>query len=131
MDYQIYISTPKDTEESSPLITTVHLTPGLICGGFLFFPSGPAGNLHVVIKRKLTQILPVNQGSNYALDDCVVPLHFNLPIYDHPVLLDICTWNDSSTYDHALTVGIFLDPFVNPTTSKKSKTLFSRLFSKG
>ena len=110
MDYCVYISTPKDRGEDRPLTTKLRLTKGRLTGGFLFFPSGPAGLLHFVARVGLHQILPVNQDENYRLDDCVVPFSLGIDLNEPPFQIDCITWNDSNNHAHALSVGFFLKP---------------------
>lgn len=91
--------------------TIARLTRGRLVGGFLYFPSGPAGLLHFIAKIGIHQILPFDVGQNYAMDDCVIPLSLSIDLPEPPFIIDLITWNDSSSYEHSLTVGLFLDPF--------------------
>jgi hypothetical protein len=128
MDYAVYISTAHSTyTEASPKVTTVKLTKGLITGGFIYFPSGPAANLHLKVRRGVHQIIPANPGENYALDDCIVPLFPNIEIEEPPFNLDILTWNDSTSHDHALTISLFIDDMAEPG---KKKSWFSKILHK-
>ena len=79
-------------------------------GGFLFFPSGPAGTLHFIARIGVHQILPFNTGENYRLDDCIIPFDLGIDLLEPPYLIDFITWNDSILYPHALTVCFFLKP---------------------
>ena len=108
MDYQVYISTPKETPEKNPLLTTIQLTKGRIFGGWVYFPYGPAGVLHLQIFRGNEQIAPVNRGNSFNLDDAVIPLSIEFDLDEPPFLLTAKTWNTSTTYDHALNLAIFL-----------------------
>ncbi len=110
MDFSSYISTPKNTAEASPKITPLALTRGRLTGGFLYFPSGPAGLLHFLARRGGHQFLPFSPGENYRLDDCVVPLSLGIDILEPPFSIDIVTWNDSNNHAHVLTVCFFLKP---------------------
>lgn len=109
MDFLKYISTDKKYSESDPLITRLKLTRGRLAGGFLFFPSGPAGELHFLARIGVHQILPFNTGQNYNLDDCVIPLSLGIDLDEPPYYVDCVTWNDSGSLPHALTVCFFLD----------------------
>jgi len=113
MDFVKYISTPKNTTKSDPLITTLKLTKGRLTGGFLFFPSGPAGVLHFYARRGVHQILPFNTDENLRLDDCVVPFTLGIDLVEPPFCVDCVTWNDSALYDHALTICFSLEPKVS------------------
>lgn len=110
MDFTQYISTPVGKTEADPLITTIKLSRGRLIGGFVFFPSGPAGKLHFLARIGIHQIIPFNTGQNLALDDCVVPLSFGIDLLEPPYEVDIVTWNESTQYAHVLTVCFSLDP---------------------
>jgi len=118
MDFSIYISTPIGTSESDPKITPLRLSKGRLTGGFLYFPSGPAGTLHFLARVGLHQILPFSPGENYRLDDCVLPFSLGIGLLEPPFVIDCVTWNDSTKYPHALTVCFFLAP-----SGKKKFTL--------
>lgn len=110
MDFLYYISTPKNTPSIPGQVLKVHLTRGRLTGGFLFFPSGPAGKLHFLARLCGHQMLPFSPGENYRLDDCVVPFSLEIDMLEPPFDLDIVTWNDSNNHAHALTVCFFLSP---------------------
>lgn len=110
MDFLTYISTPKNTEATDPKLTKLHLTKGRLVGGFLFYPSGPAGTLHFLARLGLHQILPFNEGENFRLDDCVVPFSLGIDLAEPPFVVDLVTWNDSNSHAHVLSVCFFLDP---------------------
>jgi len=119
MDYLRHITTEHSTyTEAAPKQTVMLITKGRIVGGWLFFPSGPAGTLHVVVRRGIHQVFPVDPGNSYALDDCVIPLFGGVEITQPPLQLEIITWNTSTTYNHTLTLCLFLDPFSDPRTRK-------------
>lgn len=118
MDFSLYISTPKETPESSPKISTLYVTRGRLTGGFLYFPSGPAGTLHFLARIGVHQILPFNARENFRLDDCVIPFSLGINLLEPPFYIDCVTWNDSVLYSHALTVCFFLEP-----SAKKRFTL--------
>jgi len=110
MDFLVYISTLKKTTEAGAKITPVHLTRGRLTGGFLYFPSGPAGLLHFQARIGLNQILPFTPGESFRLDDCVVPFSLGIDLLEPPFSIDCITWNDSNNHPHALTVCFFLAP---------------------
>ena len=126
MDFSAYISTPKNTTAAEPKISTINITRGRLDGGFLFFPSGPSGTLHLIAKIAGHQILPFTPGQDFRLDDCVVPLSLGIEILEPPFYIDIITWNDSTNYAHALTVCFFLSPSTKKRfLADKVKKLFS------
>lgn len=110
MDITQYISTPKNTPSSDPLRTDIKLTKGRLIGGALYFPSGPAGKLHFIALVGIAQVIPFNTGQNIALDDCVIPLSLGFDLNEEPYILTCNTWNESTLYDHALTLVLHLDP---------------------
>lgn len=114
MDFVKYILTPKNTTEADPLLTRLKLTKGRLTGGFLYFPYGPAGTLHFLARLGIHQILPFNTGENFRLDDAVMHFSLGIDLAEPMFIIDLITWNDSITYDHALTVCFFLDPWAKP-----------------
>ena len=110
MDFAKYISTPVGRDVDNPVITKIKLTRGRLSGGFLFFPSGPAGKLHFFARTGVHQILPFNTGENFQLDDCVINFSLGIDLLEPPYEIECVTWNDSTLYDHALTVCFVLDP---------------------
>ena len=111
MDFTLYISTPVGKTQAAPKTTSFPLTQGRLTGGLLFFPPGPAGTLHLIAKIGEHQIIPFNTGQNYRLDNCTIPLNIDIDLTQPPYTLDVITWNDSTSYAHALTLTLFLDPF--------------------
>lgn len=120
MDILQYISTPKNTVGTAPLITTIKLTRGRLTGGALFFPSGPAGKLHFIALLGIHQIIPFNTGQNLRLDDCVFPLCLGIDLLEPPFELICKTWNDSTLYDHVLTVNLQIEPMLDEEHDIKS-----------
>ena len=118
MDYVSYIETPANTTEADPLKTRLYLSKGRLTGGFLYFPRGPSGYLHFVAKVGTHQIIPYNIEQSYRLNGCVIPLYLNIDFFEPPYIIDCITWNDSATLAHALTVGIYLDPWQKRRTPK-------------
>jgi len=110
VDFVQYINTPKNTTEASPLLTTIKLTRGRLCGGFIYFPSGPAGTLHFLARIGIHQIIPFNTGQNLRLDDAVVNFSLGIDLLEPPYEVDCVSWNDSTLYDHVLTICFSLDP---------------------
>ena len=110
MDFVKYIDTVIGRDAADPLTTTIKLTRGRLTGGFLFFPSGPAGKLHFLARIGVHQLIPFNSGESYHMDDCMIPFHIGIDLLTPPYEIDCVTWNMSTEYDHALTVGFFLTP---------------------
>ena len=113
MDIIHYISTPKNTTEAQPLTTTLKLTRGRLSGGSIYFPSGPAGLLHFIARIGVHQIIPFNTGQSIRLDDCVIQLSLGFDLLEPPFHLTCETWNDSTLYDHALTLALSIEPVLD------------------
>ena len=120
MDILQYIMTPKNTLEADPLTTIIKLTRGRLIGGALYFPSGPAGKLHFIALIGIHQIIPFNTGQNVRLDDCVFPLSLGIDLLEPPFELICETWNDSTLYDHALTLVLNIEPMLDKEHDIKS-----------
>lgn len=119
MDFIRYINTEHSTyTQSSPKQTILPVTKGRIVGGQIYFPSGPAGKLSVIVRKASHQIFPNDVGQAYRLDDCIVNLNGGIEILIPPFQLIIETWNTSTEFDHALTVCIFLDPQAEKTDNR-------------
>ena len=129
MDIVQYISTPKNTTESDPLITTIKLTRGRLTGGSIYFPSGPAGKLHFIARMGIHQIIPFNTGQNLRLDDCVFPFSLGFDLLEPPFDLDCETWNDSTLYDHVLTLILNIEPMLDE--EHDIKTLINKFWFYG
>ena len=129
MDILQYISTPANTTEADPLVTKIKLTRGRLTGGSLYFPKGPAGTLHFLARIGVHQIIPFNTGQNIRLNDCVIPLSLGFDLLEPPYTLDCITWNDSTTYSHALTVLLHIDPMLD--AEHDIKTLINKFWFYG
>jgi len=129
MDIIQYISTPANTPESDPLLTTIKLTKGRLAGGSLYFPYGPAGTLHFLARIGIHQIIPFNTGQNYRLDDAVMPLSLGFDLTEPPFELQCVTWNDSTDNPHALSIALFIDPL--PDKDQDLKALINKFWYYG
>lgn len=115
MDYVARITTEHSLyTASAPKTTLLHLTEGTLVGGWIYFPPGPAGLLHTLLKVALHQIAPINKGEDYAMDDVLVPINLQIDVSETQNVLEIMTWNESTLYDHTLTVALYLDPAQKP-----------------
>jgi hypothetical protein len=129
MDIVQYISTPTNTTEIAPLVTTIKLTKGRLTGGIIYFPSGPAGKLHFIARMGVHQVVPFNTGQNLRLDDCVFPFSLGFDLVEPPFDLICETWNDSTLYAHVLTVVINIEPMLD--ADHDIKTLINKFWYYG
>lgn len=129
MDILQYINTPKNTLEADPLQTVIKLTKGRLTGGAIYFPSGPAGKLHFIARMGVHQVIPFNTGQNLRLNDCVFPFSLGFDLLEPPFELDCETWNDSTLYDHALTLVLNIEPMLDE--DHDIKTLINKFWFYG
>jgi hypothetical protein len=129
MDILQYITTPIGKTEADPLTTIIKLTRGRLVGGSIYFPSGPAGKLHFIARIGLHQIIPFNTGQNLRLDDCVLPLSIGIDLLEPPYEIVCETWNDSTLYDHALTLVLNIEPMID--ADHDIKTLINKFWFYG
>lgn len=126
MDYLTTITTEHSTfTRSAPKRTVLELTRGRLSGGWIYFPSGPAGLLHAIILRASHQLAPVDREQSYRLDDVIANLSIGYDLEQPPFQVTVATWNDSIIYDHTLTVSLTLDPFFG---KPPKRTFLSSLF---
>jgi hypothetical protein len=116
MNYAVEISTPMNTPQSLAVKTDLRLTEGFLRGGWIYFPPGPAGLLHVQLFREAIQIVPANRGGSLNLADVLAPIDLHLHLKYPPFLITVFTWNLSSLYDHVLTVYLNLQETMNSRT---------------
>jgi hypothetical protein len=122
VDYQVYISTPMNTPLSAPVKTPLELTRGIIRGGWIYFPSGPAGKLHCQIWRADTQIAPANRGASFNLDNVLAPLHLDQALLEPPFEVYVRTWNTSSSSAYGLSLCLFLQECISKTYTRLMST---------
>jgi len=112
VDYLVTITTEHSTyTRSAPKRTVLKMSRGRITSGWIYFPSGPAGLLNLILLRASYQIAPVDPQQAYRLDDAIATLSPNFDLHQPPYQVTALTWNDSTTYDHTLTLSLTLDPF--------------------
>ncbi len=112
MDYAVQITTAHTVyTAAAPMRTVVKLSRGRLTGGWIYFPSGPAGLLHLKLLRVTHQFAPFDPQQDYSLDDVIAPLSLGFDLDQPPFQVTIATWNDSTTYDHTLTISLTLDPY--------------------
>jgi hypothetical protein len=110
MDFSFTITTPAGTPADAKLKTVIPICRGKLTEGFLFFPSGPRGTLHISISRGAHQIVPMNADEDYALENVFVPLHMNFNMLIPPYQLEAYTWSPLANYDHICVFGLAVIP---------------------
>ena len=101
------ITVTKGTTRNSPVEQEMQLSLGTIERVFIFFPPGPMGYVKVTLVHYEHQFLPEDPEAYITGDDYVFDLPMNKEIKDHPSV-KVVAWNTATTYDHTITVGVFL-----------------------
>jgi len=104
------ITTPPNTPQSAPLVTTLQLSGGIITEGQLQFPGGVLALCHISIFYGLFQLWPSNQDGTFATNDETILWSDDYPLLQPPFVLTAETWNDDDTYPHTITVRIVISP---------------------
>lgn len=110
MIYNFNISTPANTTQISPQRTDVKLTRGVIHRIRIRFPPGSAGKLHAYISRGLNTIWPTNPEANFIGDNEIIDFMEDYEVPSRPTILEIYTWNESTTKAHAIIITIGVLP---------------------
>lgn len=110
MDFIYSITTPQNTLEAAPLVTPVKLTRGKLVSGWIYFPSDALNNLYFIARIGSHQVTPFNPSSSITLSDCIAPLTFGIELKEPPFIVDLITWNISTTADYYLSVCFALEP---------------------
>jgi hypothetical protein len=111
MVYVFSITTPKNTPEPSKGKTTIaKMERGIIKRFEIKFPPGPAGLLHVRIRRGSHQVWPTNPLGSFASDFETIAFDDEFDLTVPPYQLEIDTWNVDDTYDHTVYVRFLLKP---------------------
>jgi len=108
MIYSVTITTPKNTAETSPLITTIPVVKGVIHKLECDFPPGNQFLHRLRIRREGAFIFPSNASEYFTADGKVISFREHWPIVDEPFSLNVLTWNLDETYDHTVIVRLGL-----------------------
>ena len=108
MIYVANINTEKNTAKSSPKVTYLKLTKGLIYRCSFQFPRGPSGLVGLAVFQGLFQMWPSSVGEYFIADDETINFDDLFIFEDAPYDLAIKTYNEDETYDHVVSVRIGL-----------------------
>ena len=101
------ITVTPGTTKTSPVEKEMKLSLGIIERVIIFFPPGCLGYVKATLVHYEHQFLPEDPEAYIAGDDYVFDLPMNKEIKDHPSV-KVVAWNTAITYDHTITVGVFL-----------------------
>jgi hypothetical protein len=108
MIYVKDITTPADTELSSPMKTVLQVANGLVYKIELQFPPGSYGLLGVCIKDGSYQIWPSEDKTFFRGDDNLIAFDDLYLKSNPPFNFDIFTYNLDTLYEHEVIIRIGL-----------------------
>ncbi len=108
MIYMSAVTTPANTQSSSPLLTRLSVTKGLIYKFQFYMPSGALGYHHLQVFDGSLQLWPSTTGESFVGDDLNVFFDDLYSKQVEPYELQIRTWNLDDTYTHTVSVYIGL-----------------------
>jgi len=116
MIYRWKITTPANTTEANAEETILQLGRGIIHKLDIVFPPGAQQLHHIQISRAKHQVWPTNIGESFASDGEPITFREALIMDQEPYQLEVKTWNDDDTYDHALLIriGLLRKKFIMP-----------------
>lgn len=105
-DYTLTI--PANTPESAPEPLELPLTHGIIHKIAVIFQAGCRHQVSLVIKRGLHQVWPTNpdgalKGDFFPIEG---PVWYELE--DEPYVLEAYGWSPGTTYDHVVTIRLWI-----------------------
>ena len=104
------ISTLANTPQTDPQETLLPLGLGIIHRVDVGFPPGALGQVHVVIDRDGRQLYPSNPQGNWAWNDIYLQHPDFFPLEVEPFAVVARTWNDDTSFDHAVTLQFLILP---------------------
>lgn len=110
MYYSYPVVVPANTPESSPVVTRIKLTAGVLHRVECVFPAGCRGMVHLAIQHQGSQQWPQTQGYSFAAEGFTIGIddRYELPA-DINELVAIA-WSPGTTYQHTLTVRVGVLP---------------------
>jgi len=108
MMYEVDIEVLKTNDVNDKVKTVVKLTHGVIHQLGIYFPPGCANTIHTVINRGLYQIFPTNPDGTIKGDSINVEGREFYTVIKAPYQVEVVAWADGATYDHTITVRLWL-----------------------
>ncbi len=118
------ITVTKGTSRANPVETVAKLTPGTIERIIVFFPPGCLGYVKVTLDKDEHQFMPEDVEGHITGDDYVFDMVHNYPLEAPPAHITVRAWNTAATYDHTITVGIFVRESLGSKISQAVKSVF-------
>jgi len=104
MIYSFDINTEKNTLASSPKVTTMKLTYGIIHQLDIIFPAGLSGLAGISLWRGSNQVWPTNPAEYFHTDDEILTFKESYKLYNAPFVVEAHTYNEDDTYNHSIII---------------------------
>lgn len=108
MFYEVDINVETANTVDNKAKTVIKLTHGVIHQLGIYFPPGCANLVHVTINRGLNQIFPTNPDGSIKGDALNVQGREFHTLIKAPYQVEVFAWNESASYDHTITVRVWL-----------------------
>lgn len=108
MVYSFDITVSANTLESDKQETRLKLTYGIIHQIDIIFPRGCAGLVYCHLNDALHQVFPTNPDGDFSGDGFPITGKIFHEVAEEPFELQAWTWNKDDTYDHTITVRIWI-----------------------
>jgi len=129
MIYSTDITVPMNTLITGKQRTRLKIVTGIIHQVDIQFPTGVAATTHVQIADGFSQLWPSNPKEDFSGDGYTISFREEHEIKYIPFFLYIYTWNDSTTYNHTITVRLGILP--PQAFMSRMMPLFMDIVSKG
>lgn len=106
MIYSSTITTPKNTQATSPVETFMRVTKGLVYQVEIDFPPGSYGNLYVKVLDGNYQVWPTTQTEEFRGNDRLISFDDTYLKESAPFEFKVITYNLDTAYDHIVIVRL-------------------------
>jgi hypothetical protein len=106
--YLAEVVTPANTTASSPLITTLKVTKGLVYKFNLYMPHGAMGMHYLQVFDGGYQLWPTTPGAAFRGDGIQVDFDDIYSKTTEPWEFKVKSWNTDTTYEHTVWISVGL-----------------------
>ncbi|RLI49875.1 MAG: hypothetical protein DRP09_20365 [Candidatus Thorarchaeota archaeon] len=108
MVFEFDLTVPANTPETAKISKTLKLTYGIIHQLEVIFPTGCAGLVKCHINDALHQVWPTNPDGVFKGDGNPIIGRVFHEMDKEPFELQLWAWNEDDTYNHTITVRLWL-----------------------
>lgn len=113
-----YVTIPKATQRTSPLITSMTCPRGRLERIWLEFPRGCSGLVGIKVLRGEYQIFPLPSGTWFISDNSIFNFKMSIIFQTVPFEVKIYSFNEDDVYTHTPWIGFeFANLDKAPTTN--------------